>query len=205
MSFWAWMLSWKKSPVRIRMPIAIRIAPATGHDRRVVALDRLERGRHPRERERGDQEGDPEARRVDGEQERAVRGRARTAPRRSGSRPAWGRCRASRRSRTPSRRSAGPPLPARAISASTCHSRFRRATNRLATNRTPIAMITRPGDLLEGVAVVLERLAEPGGGQPEEDEDGREAGHEDQARDRGRGASSARSSSPTETPVTADR
>ena len=38
----------------------------------------------------------------------------------------------------------GPPLPARAISASTCHSRFRRATNRLATNRTPMAMITAP-------------------------------------------------------------
>ena len=59
----------------------------------------------------------------------------------------------------------GPPLPARSISASTCHSRFRRATNRLATKRTPMAMISDPGDLLQRVAVVLERLADPGRGQ----------------------------------------
>ena len=38
----------------------------------------------------------------------------------------------------------GPPLPARAMRASTCHSTLSRATNRLATNRTPIAMITTP-------------------------------------------------------------
>ena len=36
----------------------------------------------------------------------------------------------------------GPPLPARSISASTCHSRLRRATKSEATKRTPMAMIS---------------------------------------------------------------
>ena len=38
----------------------------------------------------------------------------------------------------------GPPLPARASRASTCHSRLSRVTNEAATNSTPIAMITTP-------------------------------------------------------------
>ena len=76
----------------------------------------------------------------------------------------------------------GPPFPARVMSASTCHSRLRRVTNRLRHEQDAHGDDHGPGDLLEGVSVVLKRLPEPGRGQPEEDEDGREAGHEDQAR-----------------------
>ena len=46
---------------------------------------------------------------------------------------------------------------------------------------TPIAMISAGGDLLQQQLVVLEGAADPGRGQPEEDEDRREAGDEEQA------------------------
>ena len=47
--------------------------------------------------------------------------------------------------------------------------------------QTPIAMISAGGDLVEEVPVVLEGAAEARRGQPEQDEDRREAGDEQQA------------------------
>ena len=42
----------------------------------------------------------------------------------------------------------GPPLPARSISESTRHSELSRVTNRVATKKTPITMISTPAILL---------------------------------------------------------
>ena len=41
----------------------------------------------------------------------------------------------------------GPPVPARRISASGRHSRFRRGTNGVSRKKTPIAMIRMPATL----------------------------------------------------------
>ena len=61
-----------KPPLRIRTPIAIRIAPPPATISAVVALDRGERGRRPREGQRRQQERDPEPERVDRQEEGAV-------------------------------------------------------------------------------------------------------------------------------------
>ena len=68
------MLSSVKPPVRMSMPIAIRMPPAGDDDRTVVALDHRKRGRGARKGEGGDQERDREAERVDGQEEGAVGG-----------------------------------------------------------------------------------------------------------------------------------
>ena len=75
----------------------------------------------------------------------------------------------------------GPPRPAFSMSVSGCHSRLIRATKTEAMKKTPITMIATPRDLVERLLVVAQQR--PGGGraQPEQDEDGRERGDEDQA------------------------
>ena len=95
----------------------------------------------------------------------------------------------------------GPPLPARASSASTCHSRLSRSMNVAAMNSTPMTISSTAPMFGEQVLVVAQALAERGRGQPEEDEDGRERGDEQQARDRAPGASRSSSISSTRTPV----
>ena len=178
--FWAWTFRSVNPPVRIRTPIAIRIAPPAPIIDRVVALDDGERGRHPRERERRHQERDAEPGGVDRKEERAVGSRARDRRRRQ-DRPE-GRSDArgpGDRERGPA--TTGPPLPARAISASTCHSRFRRTMKRLATKNTPSAMIRAPAIVSSVSWCSLSVRPEAGGGQAQEDEDGREARDEDQA------------------------
>ena len=84
---------------------------ADADDRAVVALDHRERGRRAREGERGDQERDREAERVDGEQEGAVGGLALDPGEGEDRRRAPGPCTASRRSRTRRRRRSGRPCP----------------------------------------------------------------------------------------------
>ncbi len=181
MSFWAWMLSWKKSPVRIRMPIAIKTAPRHGHDRRVVTLDHRERRGHPREGECRQQEGDPQARRVHGQEQRTVRRRARQGGR------AQDRSERGADAGRPGDRE-GHSSDQRPALPGPCHERLdvplavEAGDEQAGHEQDAHGDDHGPRDLLEGVAVVLKRLPEPGRGQPEEDEDGREARHEDQAR-----------------------
>ena len=116
-------------------------------DDQVVVAQPAERGRHARERDRGEQERDREPERVEREQDRRPCRPCPGSRRRSGSSRASGRCTASRRPRTRRRRSAGRREPARLISASGRHSRFKRGTNGVSRKKTPSAMITAPAIL----------------------------------------------------------
>ena len=64
----------------------------------------------------------------------------------------------------------GPPVWARRISSSGRHSRLSAAMNSVAMKRTPSSAIDDPGDLAQQRAVVLQRLAEAGGGHAERHE-----------------------------------
>ena len=67
-----------------------------------------------------------------------------------------------------------------------------------------MAMITTPAIFSRVSRWSLERLPDPGSGQTQEDEDGGEAGDEDQARDDD-AAPAGTIQLATETPVTAER
>ncbi len=129
---------------------------ADGDDRLVVALDHGEGGGHAGEGERGEQEGDREAR---PSRPRAGARRGRPSPTATAAEriaPRVGPMQGVQAIAKAAPATIGPPLPARSIRASTCHSRLSRVMKSEATKRTPIAMIRAAGDLVEQLAVVLE-------------------------------------------------
>ena len=166
---WTSALRRKSSPVQIRTPIAIRITPADRHDHRVVALDDVERGRHPGEGER---------------RSAGTGSRAQPSRRRAGSAPCATESDSAAAERIAARvgptqgvqaiakaapATTGPPLPARSISASTCHSRLSRGMNERGDEQDPhgddqAAEIFSSGSLvvLEGAADARSRSARAG-------------------------------------------
>ena len=146
----------------------------------VVALDDGEGGGHAGEGERGEQEGDRQAGGVDGQQQRALAAEPETAAAERIA-PSVGPMQGVQAIAKAAPATIGPPLPARSISASTCHSRLSRATKREATKSTPIAMIRAPAIFSAAACARCRVGAEAGGGEAEQDEDRREAGDEEQA------------------------